>query len=202
MIYGDKVLFPIESVVINYIDLLHSTNFPELIPLWTTAAHLEKHPILIIKLAVNQKPVSSGCAVPGSPSESPAPFHHWFVQFHTPPTAGLPFCWIKGNLAKPLLPGQELTDGEWVLITRAVIFQTFSIKWEWKQAMSFLMVLRGYSISSCFSSSGCSCTQWQILGQHQFTESPVNIHNYLLCNLWPQHCIRSSPIPQVIQLVL
>lgn len=101
MIYGDKVFFPIESVVIGSIDLLHSTNFPELIPLWTTAAFSEKHPILIIKLAVNQKPVSWGCAVPGDPTESPAPLHHWFVQFHTPPTAGFPFCWIKGSLASP-----------------------------------------------------------------------------------------------------
>lgn len=101
MIYGDKVLFPIESVVISYIDLLHSTNSPELIPLWTTAALLEKQPILIIKLAVSQEPVSSGCAAAGAPTESPAPLHHCCAQFHAPPRAGPPFCWIKGNLAKP-----------------------------------------------------------------------------------------------------
>lgn len=195
MIYGDKVLFPIESVVISYIDLLHSTNFPELIPLWTTAAHLEKTPHPDYKTgSESEASVIRVCCTRGS---------HWKPCFFPPLICSVPYsthCWPpllldQGQFGKPLLPVQELTDGEWVLITRAVIFQTFSIKWGWKQAMRFLMVLRGYSISSCLSSSGHSCTQWQILGQHQFTESPVNIHNCLLCNFWPQHCIRLSPIP-------
>lgn len=200
MIYGDKDFFPIESVVISYIDLLHGTNFPELIPHSTTAALLEKHPILIIKLAVTQKPVSLGCAVPGAPTESPSSFHHWFVQFHTPPTAGLPFCWIKENLAGPCSLYKNLQ-----------MVNEFSLLGLWSSRLSQLNGNNNRPwASSWFSEAIPSYHAFQAQDivapsdreQHHFTESSVNTRNYLLWNFWPQHCIRLSPIPQIIQLVL
>lgn len=168
--FMEIALFPIRSVVIGYIDLLHSTNFLELIPLWTTAALLEKHSVLIIQLVAKQKPASPMV------------------------------CCTRGQLPpKPLLPppicSAPHSTHRWpaLLLGPRIIWQalapcTSTYRWwlsfhyqhcdcleilNWrgvKQALSYHMVLWG-SFLVFFSSLGHSCTQWQNSGSIIFWES-------------------------------
>lgn len=194
-----QVFFPTEPVVINCVDLLHSTNFPELIPLWTTAALLEKHPILIMKLAVKQK--SASC------TRGQLPLKPLLLStaallgsvFH--PLLSFPSVRIKGTLASLCSLYKQLQ-----MVTE------FSLPGLWSSRLSqlngyetgpelFHGSMRLLQFLASFSSSEHSYTQCQILGQQHLPESHVNIHHYLLCNFWPHHHIRLSPAPQIIQPV-
>lgn len=159
--FMEIALFPIRSVVISYIDLLHSTNFLELIPLRTTAALLEKHPVLIIQLAAKQKPASPMvCCTRGQlPPKPLLPSTTNLLSSTFYPPLACPSARTKDNLASPHSLYKHLQ-----MVTE------FSLPGLWLSGNSQLKGCETStelshdhwgSFSVFFSSLGHSCTQCQ-----------------------------------------